>query len=49
MKKTFLCVLFTAAIISSFSASAFAEDRQQAVNPNLSAPVITPLNHGVDY
>lgn len=50
MKKTFLSVLFTVVLISSFTATAFAADQQTkgstATHVNLA---VVPLNHGVDY
>lgn len=50
MKKRFLTILFTAAILCSFSSIAFADGQQSPAAQKGVAPVtIVPLNHGVDY
>lgn len=49
MKKTFLSVLFTVVIFSSFSVTAFADANQTGPSASFGTLGIVSLNHGVDY
>lgn len=49
MKKTFLSFLFTAVIMISITATAFADYQPLGTTLINGITIVTPFGHGVDY